>query len=234
MEGIVMPNRILREGILTSDRVARLSWPAEVFYRRLMSVVDDFGRYWGKLELLRAGLYPLQLDKVGNPDVARWIAEAREAGLVRTYTSESKEYLELLDFRQHVRAEKSKFPQPPDICNADALQMQRKGSASAHVVGDGDGDGDERTATAPDASRRAPKVNGKHVAFDFEKGTFQGITEDDELRWQEAYPAVPIPPAISQAAAWLKANPANKKSNYERFLVNWFKRDQDKAARVRR
>jgi hypothetical protein len=91
----------------------------------------------------------------------------------------------------------------------------------------------KETPTAPDASRRPPKANGRHVSFDFSKGAFQGITEDDELRWQEAYPAVPIPPAISQAAAWLKANPANKKSNYERFLVNWFKRDQDKAGRVK-
>lgn len=91
---------------------------------------------------------------------------------------------------------------------------------------------EESKATAPGASRRPPQ-NGKHITFDFSKGTFQGITEDDELRWQEAYPAVPIPPAISQAAAWLKANPANRKSNYERFLVNWFKRDQDKASRVK-
>ena len=82
--------------------------------------------------------------------------------------------------------------------------------------------------SAPDASRRPLKVE-----FDFSEGAFKGITEDAELRWQEAYPAVPIPPAIAQAAAWLKANPANKKSNYERFLVNWFSRSQDKAARVR-
>jgi hypothetical protein len=59
-----MPNRVLREGILTSERVNALDWPAEVFYRRLMSVVDDFGRYWAKPELLRAGLYPLHHDKV--------------------------------------------------------------------------------------------------------------------------------------------------------------------------
>lgn len=85
---------------------------------------------------------------------------------------------------------------------------------------------------APDASRRGPKVNGSRVSFDPLKGAFQGITEDDELRWQDAYPAVPIPPAIAQAAAWLKANPANRKSNNERFLVNWFKREQDKAGRV--
>ena len=41
-----MPNRILRDTILRSERVARLSPTAELFYRRLMSVADDYGRYY--------------------------------------------------------------------------------------------------------------------------------------------------------------------------------------------
>lgn len=86
------------------------------------------------------------------------------------------------------------------------------------------------TTAAAEKTRRQPV---KKIAFDLETGAFQGITVEDELRWQDAYPAVPIPPEISRAAAWLKANPANKKSNCERFLVNWFSRAQDKAARVR-
>ena len=61
---VCMPNRIVREGILTSERVELLSWAEEVFYRRLMSVVDDFGRYYARPELLRAACYPLLLTKV--------------------------------------------------------------------------------------------------------------------------------------------------------------------------
>lgn len=146
-----MPNRVLREGILTSERVNDLSWPAEVFYRRLMSAVDDFGRFWAKPDLLRAALYPLRLDKVGNPDVVKWIGETREAGLVRTYTVEGKEYLQLLDFRQQVRAAKSKFPHPPDCCDADATQMPSTCAAHAPVVGDGGGDVKSPVGPSPDA-----------------------------------------------------------------------------------
>ena len=107
-----MPNRILREGIITSERVARLSWPAEVFYRRLMSVVDDFGRYFGRATLIRAACYPLQIGKVRDSDIAKWLTEARSAGLVRLYEVAGTPYLELADFRQQVRAKKSKFPDP--------------------------------------------------------------------------------------------------------------------------
>jgi len=119
-----MPSRILREGILSSERVDLLSAPAEVFYRRLMSAVDDYGRFYAKPELLRAACFPLKLNKVGNPDIGKWILETREAALVRTYTVDGKEYLEMLDFKQQVRTKVSKFPPPPGPAANNAQQMQ--------------------------------------------------------------------------------------------------------------
>ena len=105
-----MPNRILREGIITSEPVNSLSWAEEVFYRRLHSVVDDFARYFAKPELLRAACYPLKLDKVGNPDIVKWLEATQKAGLIRVYTIDNKEYLQVLNFRQKERAKQSKFP----------------------------------------------------------------------------------------------------------------------------
>jgi hypothetical protein len=90
----------------------------------------------------------------------------------------------------------------------------------------------KETPIAPDAARRPPKANGRLIEFDPVKGTFKGITEEQELAWQDAYPAVPIPPEIARAAAWAKANPANRKSNWHKFLVNWFGRAQDRAPRL--
>ena len=119
-----MPARMLREGILTSERIASLNWAEEVFYRRLMSVVDDYGRYYATPMLLRAACYPLQLNKVSDPDIEKWIAGCATAALVRVYSAkDGKRYLELLDFRQRVRASVSKFPQPPDECQTDDGQM---------------------------------------------------------------------------------------------------------------
>ena len=40
-----MPNRIIREGHLDSERVDQLSEQAENFYSRLRLVVDDYGRF---------------------------------------------------------------------------------------------------------------------------------------------------------------------------------------------
>lgn len=125
-----MPNRIIREGILTSARMAKLGWPEEVFYRRLHSVVDDFGRYYADLGLLRAGCYPRQLTKVSDSDIGKWLRACADAALVRVYPAKDGEsYLEVLDFGQQVRAKKSKFPDPLSTCVADAAQTQ----ANAHL-----------------------------------------------------------------------------------------------------
>lgn len=110
-----MPDRILRAGILTSDRVNELSWGGEVFYRRLMNVVDDFGCYDGRESILRASLYPLKIDRVDNSDIAKWLAECAGAGLVRVYLVDSKPYIMIENFNQRLRANVSKWPQPADI-----------------------------------------------------------------------------------------------------------------------
>lgn len=134
-----MPTRILREGILTSERVNALSPPAEVFYRRLMSVVDDYGRFDGRPGLLRVSCFPLRVDTVREADISRWIAECVKAGLLVLYAVGGKPYLELQDFKQQQRA-KSKCPSPSDgqmldVCEADAKQVLSKGSADVHLGG---------------------------------------------------------------------------------------------------
>lgn len=118
-----MANRVLRSGILDSDRINKLTWAGEVFYRRLMSVVDDFGRYDARPQVLRADLYKLKLDKVSESDVEKWMGECSEAGLVRFYDVERKSYLVMLDFNQTIRIKKAKYPDPPEE-KKSAPQMQ--------------------------------------------------------------------------------------------------------------
>jgi hypothetical protein len=106
-----MPNRYLREGILTSERVDKLQPQAEVFYRRLMSVVDDYGRFDANPKLLRASCYPLRVDAVREADISRWLTEVESAGLIALYAVNGKNYVELRGLGEP-RAKFSKFPAP--------------------------------------------------------------------------------------------------------------------------
>jgi hypothetical protein len=107
-----MPIRLLREGILTSDRVETLDPPAEVFYRRLMSKVDDFGLYDARPSILRASLYPLRIDRVREADITRWIAACEKAGLIALYQHDGKTFMQMLDTGWQTRSE-PKYPMPP-------------------------------------------------------------------------------------------------------------------------
>ncbi len=128
-----MPSRLVREGILTSERVDQLDPAAEVFYRRLMSKVDDHGLYDARLSILRTQLYALRVDRVREADIARWLAACETAGLIVLYAHDSgasssrriaasemaglavseKPYLQMLDTRWTARSE-PKHPLPPD------------------------------------------------------------------------------------------------------------------------
>lgn len=107
-----MPNRILRDGILTSERVNALNWEQEVFYRRLFSVVDDYGRFDGRPVILRSALYPLKLDQMREANIERCLQILESAGLVRPYAVDGKPYLEVVNFNQRIQS-KSKWPAPP-------------------------------------------------------------------------------------------------------------------------
>lgn len=106
-----MPTRLLREGIIDSDSVNSLSWEAEIFYRRLMSVVDDHGIFDGRATVLKGRLYALKPD-VRATDITRWIAECETAGLIACYEAEGKPYV-LFHKLGEARAKFSRYPQPP-------------------------------------------------------------------------------------------------------------------------
>jgi hypothetical protein len=105
-----MPDRIVRSNILTSEPINSLSFAAEVFYRRLLSVVDDFGRYDGRVAIIRCALYPLQLEKVSDGDVSAWLAECVTAGVIVRYVVDGKPYMQLAKLQWQARAHASKYP----------------------------------------------------------------------------------------------------------------------------
>lgn len=117
-----MPTRMLREGILDSDRVNRLDDEEEVFYRRLMSIVDDYGRFEAQRAKLRARLYPLKLDSKSENRVGDLLLACVRERLVLVYAANGKAFLQLLNFAQQTRS-KSKCP-PPDDKQLRAFAMQ--------------------------------------------------------------------------------------------------------------
>lgn len=110
---------MLREGIIDSRAVNLLSDEAEIFYRRLMSVVDDYGRCEADPVLLRVRLFARKLEEW---PVARLMAVMQSTGLCLTddghplvsyyQTQNGKKYLQINNFDQRLRVKHEKCPSP--------------------------------------------------------------------------------------------------------------------------
>jgi hypothetical protein len=128
-----MPNRVLREQINNSDRVNKLTPEGEVFYRRLISAVDDYGRFDARPSILLATLYPLKLKELNERDIMGWLDECQHNTLIRIYIVEGKHFLELFNLRPIRQAKKSKYPEPPAGDRAVPLDLSALAGTNGHA-----------------------------------------------------------------------------------------------------
>jgi hypothetical protein len=109
-----MPNRIIKESALDSDDLAQLSNGAERLFWRLTLVADDFGRFDGAPQVVKARCFPRLVDKLRTNEIEAWMKEL-EPKLVRFYAANGRPYGCFLNWLKHQqkRAKVSKFPDPP-------------------------------------------------------------------------------------------------------------------------
>lgn len=157
-----MPRRLLREGILESRTVNAMTESGEILYRRLMSVVDDYGRFEADLDILRARCFPLQLDRwpvdrialhlkeisCGSPLI--FVKDGKSPTLtvenggsppVTVYVVGQKRYLQINNFGQRVQS-KARFPAPGSVDvppNPDIPVTSKKSESKVESNGNGNG-----------------------------------------------------------------------------------------------
>lgn len=110
-----MPNRIIKESICTSEDIAKLTWFEESVFCHLMVTVDDYGRYDGRISILKARMFPLRSD-VTLKTLENAINRLSTLGMVTLYKNDDKPYLQLTNWHKHqqIRNKKSKFPAPTE------------------------------------------------------------------------------------------------------------------------
>ena len=212
-----MPERLIRPGILTSDPVNTLSWGAEVFYRRLMSVVDDYGRYDGRLAVLRASLYALKIAEVSERNLSLWITECVTARLVTVYEVDERKFVQIEKFDQRIQG-KPKWPAPKkpesplNPPESTVNHGEPPGNTALFGVGDECGDvgaeaTDEPSPTSKGEEKKSPELTDEaYIA---------------ELSSDRAYTGLNIAQEAAKMACWCKAN--GKQPTRRRF-INWLNR----------
>lgn len=218
-----MPNRLLKEGINDSAKINRLDWPEEVFFYRLLVIADDYGRVDARPAILRARCFPLK-ESLTNNQVEKWLMGLQSAALLYRYQVGSEVFAEIANWEQRVRT-RGKYPPPSDgkwLTIDGQLTDICPQPADNCLTGDGVGKG----------RGKGKGASNEKISFDAATGAWLGIEETQRGLWSIAYPAIDLGQELAKAASWLVSNPKNQKSNYARFLNNWFTKAQDKAARV--
>ena len=236
-----MPGRYIREGILTSEKIDVLSESAEVFYRRLLNVVDDYGRYYANVLQLFCNCYPLKLHTLNEREqllfqkkIRKSLGECQKVGLIAIY-GENK-YLQIVNFGQKARAQKSKFPEPKtneiNDCKTIAKQMQNDCKTNVKQLLTLNDNVNDNVNDNSNAQNDKIVPRSKRIKFNYETSTLEGVKECDIQEWKKAYPAVDIKQEILKAKQWLIDNPAKRKKNVSRFITNWLSRKQERGGTV--
>lgn len=200
-----------------SESMGRISRDVRLCFIMLWTIADDSGRLRGSSRMLASLLFPYDDDAPGL--MQRWLDELDAEGCIRQYQVDGCSYIEIAKWLSHQKIDKpspSRFP-PFDEASRSLANPREP---SALDLGPRNGSRTSRTTSAPN-----------EVSFDAAAGSWQ-IPEALKAKWTTAYPAISIERELAAAAAWLMANPKNRKSNYARFLGGWLSKSQDRAPRV--
>ncbi len=147
-----MPQRFLRPGLTNSERFNKVSLHAQSLWLRILTRVDDFGRYDARASVLAGELFSvwneLHPEDAVNPQrIPALRCELQAAGLAEFYTSEGKEVVQLLQWEERARANRSKWPNPQESA-AERSGTQRNPASLA-------------STSSPSPSPLVPASNGE-------------------------------------------------------------------------
>lgn len=171
-----MPNRIIKESICVSDSIDKLTWFEEVMFYRLIVNCDDYGRFDGRIPVIKNRLFPLK-ENVTAKSVKEGINKLASVGLVVIYVSDDKPYLHLPTWNDHqnVRAKRSKYPGPDGdmhtsdiICSqmyADVPDIRIQSESVSESVSEAESNADEKNRR-----RFTPPTVDAVAQYCFERG----------------------------------------------------------------
>jgi hypothetical protein len=149
-----MPQRFLKPGITNSDRWNSVSWQAQSLYIRLLTVVDDYGRYDGRTAVIHGAcfsvynaIHPECVVKLQETD--KMLQEIAASLLVELYDSQGKRVMQITQWTERLReGVKERWPArnsgellqlPADSCKNNAFPSPSPSpslSSSSSIGGD--------------------------------------------------------------------------------------------------
>lgn len=218
-----MPNRIIKESICVSDQINDLTAFEEVLFYRLLVSADDYGRYDGRVAIIKNRLFPLK-DSLRVDQIEKALRTLCSVELVECYEVDGRPFVRLTGWDKHqtIRAKKSKYPAPDGKCS-DAQSPEiicKQVHANVPVIqSESEYESNTKTKSNP-RTRFAPPTAEEVRAYAQDKGL-----QMDEEAFVDFY----------ASKGWKVGNAPMK--DWQAAARNWAKRDraspsQPKAPKV--
>lgn len=109
-----MPNRVIRDSILTSRQVGQLDWFQQALLVRLILSCDDCGRYFAAPDIIRNRFFCIY-PGVTQDQVTQGMERLEELGFIITYRVEGELYCAFPQWSKYqvCRTRREIYPAPP-------------------------------------------------------------------------------------------------------------------------
>ena len=209
----------MKPDFFLDEDLAELPLWARVLYEGLWCHADKEGRLEDRPQKLKAVIFPY--DKYDVEDGLKRLAlpkvhSPKHPPFIIRYEINGERYIQILSWDTH---------QSPHHTEKESLIPAFNGGLTviAPLL-------KGATQDAPEQGTMNLTRNLTQISFLQENGGWGGIMPQDKESWKKAYPACDIERELAAMIEWIKANPAKgKKSNYRRFIVNWFSRSQERG-----
>lgn len=118
-----MPNRVIRESMLDSSRYLSVNPYARLLYMQLLLLADDFGCLSIEYPFIGRRCFDI---RPPDGDLDELVNQLVDADLIRLYKYRNQRFAFVPRFRQRLKRETLKNPQPPDELLIDDLEAQDK------------------------------------------------------------------------------------------------------------
>lgn len=228
-----MPNRIIKESMCSSEKIAGLTDFEFRLWIGLITQADDAGRGDARPAIIKGRVFPFR-ERLSIKDIDAALQELAAKGCVSLYTVDGRPYFLFPGWVKHQRVRdcKPKYPEPLEnyIPPQSAASCGELPQSAALIQSESESESESESnpdISAEPQATHAPPV----VELPLNDGDIYPVTQEQAAEWGSLYPAVDVMQQLRAMKGWLNANPAKRKTRRGilRFVNGWLSREQDRG-----
>lgn len=231
-----MPNRLIKDSICTSEKLASLSDFEFRVWVHLITLADDAGRVDARPAIIRGRAFPLR-EQVTSKSIDAALSRIATMDLAHPYTVGGKPFLLLHDWGDHqrIRESKPKYPGPDEAdfdCSPQfAASCGELRPESNPIQSESNPNPESKIEAYASCSDPETASEPPVILLPLNDGSDYLVSKEQTKEWEILYPSVDVMQQLRNMKGWLSSNPTKRKTRKGilRFITSWLSREQDRG-----